>query len=212
MFNQDVQTYGMGMAKQTVEQTIELEKGDALIIVDVQNDFLPGGALAVAGGDEVVQPLNRAIDMFVAHGFPIVATRDWHPADHVSFKDQGGAWPPHCVQGTSGASFATTLNIPCDAHIVSKATAPDQEAYSAFHRTDLDSWLRERGVKRLFVGGLATDVCVLNSVKDALELGYEIYVFEDAVRAVNVHAGDEEKAKEDMRKRGARFTTVEQME
>lgn len=195
-----------------MSEAVSIGKGDALIVVDVQNDFLPGGALAVADGDAIIPPLNKYIAHFADRGLPVIATRDWHPPDHMSFASRGGPWPSHCVQGTEGASFATALSIPCEAYIVSKATSSDEEAYSGFEKTGLDAWLKERRVRRLFIGGLATDVCVLNSVKDALERDYEVFVLDDAVRAVNIHPGDEEKAKEDMRKRGARFITAEQIE
>lgn len=172
--------------------------GDALILVDVQLDFLPGGSLAVPRGDEVVPALNRYIAVFRGLTLPVVATRDWHPPDHCSFRAQGGAWPPHCIAGTNGARFAPLLDLPCEAHIVSKATAREKDAYSGFEDTGLDEWLRRAGVKRVFVGGLASDYCVLNTVRDALRLGYATVLLEDAVRAVDVNAGDGERALAEM--------------
>src|SRR5881397_2095449 len=147
---------------------------DALILVDVQNDFLPGGSLAVPHGDEVIPKLNRYITMFVERALPIYATRDWHPPDHCSFTAQGGPWPPHCVAGTPGAAFAGALGLPRDATIVSKARSSEADAYSGFQGTDLADQLRGAGVKRLFIGGLATDYCVLNTVKDARAQGFEV--------------------------------------
>jgi len=185
-----------------------LHPGDALVIVDVQNDFLPGGRLAVSEGDAVVTPLDAWIRQFRQAGLPIVATRDWHPADHCSFQAQGGPWPPHCVAGTAGAAFAPGLFLPDDAIIVSKATTPEKDAYSGFEGTDLAERLRRLGVRRLFVGGLATDYCVLNTVLDALKEGFETWVVTDAVRAVDVNPGDGDKALERMRKAGARFVTT----
>jgi nicotinamidase/pyrazinamidase len=182
---------------------MKLRPGDALILVDVQLDFLPGGRLAVPQGDAVVPALNRYIAVFRGLTFPVVATRDWHPADHCSFAAQGGPWPPHCVAGTDGARFAPLLDLPCEARIVSKATAYDKDAYSGFEGTDLDDWLERAGVLRVFVGGLATDYCVLNTVRDALRLGYETFVLTDAVRAVDVQPGDGERALAEMRALGA---------
>lgn len=177
--------------------------GDALILVDVQLDFLPGGSLAVSHGDEVVPALNRYIAVFRRLTLPVVATRDWHPPDHCSFQAQGGPWPPHCVAGSEGARFAPLLDLPCEARIVSKATARDRDAYSGFEGTDLDEWLQRAGVSRVFVGGLATDYCVLNTVRDALRIGYATFLLADAVRAVDAQAGDGERAVAEMRRLGA---------
>lgn len=179
---------------------------DALIIVDVQNDFLPGGSLAVSEGDAVIEPLNRLAGAFSTAGLPVVATRDWHPADHISFRDRGGPWPPHCVQGTSGAEFHDGLRVPEGALVVSKADTPDKDAYSGFQDTGLDRHLRGRGVGRVFVGGLATDYCVLNTVLDARSLGYDVVVLTDAIAAVNVESGDGEAALNRMAEAGAALT------
>lgn len=182
---------------------VHLQVGDALILVDVQLDFLPGGSLAVPRGDEVVPALNRYIAVFRGLTLPVVATRDWHPPDHCSFRAQGGPWPPHCVAGSAGAHFATLLDLPCEAHIVSKATSRDRDAYSGFEGTGLDDWLRRAGASRVFVGGLATDYCVLNTVRDALRFGYATFLLLDAVRAVDVAAGDGARAIDEMRRLGA---------
>jgi nicotinamidase/pyrazinamidase len=183
--------------------SVRLLAGDALILVDIQLDFLPGGSLAVPHGDEVVPALNRYLAVFRRLTFPVAATRDWHPPDHCSFQAQGGPWPPHCVAGSDGARFAPLLDLPCEARIVSKATARDKDAYSGFEGTDLDDWLKRAGVARVFVGGLATDYCVLNTVSDALRLGYATFLLLDAVRAVEVNAGDGERAIAEMRRLGA---------
>jgi nicotinamidase/pyrazinamidase len=177
--------------------------GDALVIVDVQADFLSGGALAVRGGERVIAPLNHCIERFVARGLPVLATRDWHPADHCSFVAQGGPWPPHCVAGTPGAAFPAALRLPPAPLIVSKGTAADHEAYSGFAGTGLESQLRAAGVRRLFVGGLATDYCVLNTVLDARALGFDVVVLDDAIAAVDAEPGDGERALERMRAAGA---------
>lgn len=181
--------------------------GDALVIVDVQGDFVTG-SLAVPGGAEVIPPLNRAAAAFHVLGLPVFATRDWHPADHVSFAARGGPWPPHCVAGTPGADAAEGLVLPAGTVIVEKATTPDADAYSAFSGTDLAAELRRHRVHRVIVGGLATDYCVLNTVTDALAEGFSAVVLEDAIRAVDVRPGDGDRAEEAMRAAGARFATV----
>jgi nicotinamidase/pyrazinamidase len=178
--------------------------GDALIIADVQNDFLPGGALGIEGGDTVVPVVNAAIAAFEQRELPVVLSRDWHPPDHCSFRARGGPWPPHCVAGTAGAAFSPRLHVPPQATIISKATSVDAEAYSAFSGTPLDTVLRAAGVRRLFIGGLATDYCVLNTVRDARRAGYDVVVLLDAIRAVDVHPGDGESAIAEMRQAGAR--------
>jgi nicotinamidase/pyrazinamidase len=177
--------------------------GDALIVVDVQNDFLPGGTLAVPEGDVVIPVLNGWIARFQALALPIVATRDWHPVDHCSFAEQGGPWPPHCIAGTEGAAFHPDLDLPPDAVIVSKATDTGRDAYSGFQGTELGERLRAMGVTRLFIGGLATDYCVRETVLDARKAGFDVVVLEDAVRAVEVQPGDGARALAAMRAAGA---------
>ena len=183
--------------------TLKPGVGDALLVVDVQNDFLPGGSLAVPRGNEVVPVLNRCLALFSKQSLPVYASRDWHPPDHCSFRAQGGPWPPHCMADTYGAEFAGNLDLPADAVIISKADTPEKDAYSAFEGTDLGLCLKAVDVRRLFVGGLATDYCVLNTVKDALALGYAVVLLADAVRAVEVTPGDGEKAMMEMRTLGA---------
>ena len=182
---------------------------DALLIVDVQNDFLPGGSLAVPRGDEVVPVLNRYVRAFAVQNLPVYATRDWHPERHCSFRAQAGIWPPHCVAGTRGAEFAAALRLPPSAVVISKATTPEQDAYSGFQGTNLDQQLRSAGIRRLFIGGLATDYCVLNTVRDALRLGYQVLLLGDAIRAVDVQPGDGQRAEEEMIKLGAQRISVE---
>jgi nicotinamidase/pyrazinamidase len=181
--------------------------GDALVVVDVQRDFLPGGALGVPAGDQVVAPINRTVSMFERAGLPIFYSRDWHPTDHISFKARGGPWPRHCVAGTDGAAFAPTLRVPASAVVISKATSPDRDAYSAFQDTTLASQLRAAGVRRVYVGGLATDYCVKATVLDAKREGFDVKVLKDAVRAVDVQPGDGERALQEMQQSGAQLTT-----
>jgi nicotinamidase/pyrazinamidase len=175
----------------------------ALIVVDVQNDFLPGGALAVPQGDEVIPVLNRYVAEFEQQKLPIFATRDWHPPNHCSFRTQGGPWPVHCVLGTPGAEFPASLHLPPSAIVVSKPSTPDRETYSAFEGTDLEQQLRRASVECVSVGGLATDYCVLNTVKDALLRGFQVRLLRKAIRPVNVHPTDGEKAENEMARLGA---------
>ena len=183
---------------------VRLTDRDALIVVDVQRDFMPGGALPVPEGDRVVPPLNEYIETFERRGLPLFFTRDWHPKDHISFKEQGGIWPPHCVQDTEGAMFHPDLKIPSDNRfIISKGTSRDFDAYSGFQGTVLSDLLRERGIKRVFVGGVATDYCVKNTVIGAINEGFNAVLLLDAIRGVDVRAGDSEKAIEEMLSKGA---------
>jgi nicotinamidase/pyrazinamidase len=175
----------------------------ALIVVDVQNDFLPGGALAVPHGDEVIPVLNGYLAEFEQQQLPIFATRDWHPPNHCSFRTQGGPWPVHCVVGTPGAEFPVALDLPPSAIVVSKPSTPDKETYSAFEGTDLEQQLREASVESLYVGGLATDYCVLNTVKGALLRGFQVRLLRKAIRPVNVEPKDGEKAEKEMARLGA---------
>jgi nicotinamidase/pyrazinamidase len=181
----------------------------ALLAVDLQNDFMPGGALGVSDGHEVIAPLNRAMRAAAAGGVPIFLTRDWHPPDHCSFRARGGPWPPHCVAGTAGAAFAGAVDVMPRAVIVSKATTRDAEAYSALNGTGLAQLLRDAHVERLLLGGLATDYCVRATALDALETGFSVLVLQDACRAVDVHAGDGQRALDEIVRAGAVLTTTD---
>jgi nicotinamidase/pyrazinamidase len=188
---------------------------DALLIVDFQNDFCPGGALPVAEGDRIAGPINDLLESFDL----VVATRDWHPAEHGSFKgvevdpalwrgaDPPSIWPVHCVQGTFGAELYAGLDRARVDVVVDKGQDPNSQGYSAFQDTRLGDLLRERDVDRLFVTGLATDYCVKNSVLDALRLAFDVAVVEDAVRGVDVEPGDSRRALEEMERAGAKLTT-----
>lgn len=185
-----------------------MSRGQALLIVDVQNDFCPGGALAVAEGDRVVSVLNQYIEAFSKKGLPVIASRDWHPRRTKHFQDFGGLWPVHCVENTSGAAFHPQLKLPPAAVIVSKGMDPEADSYSAFQATDAQGTglleiLREKNIKELFVGGLATDYCVKASVVDAAKY-FQVYLLTDAVKGVNLRPGDSQKAVEEMRKAGAK--------
>ncbi len=184
-------------------------QGVALIVVDVQRDFCPGGALPVARGDEVVKPLNNMIRLFDDEDCPVIFTRDWHPRNHCSFKEFGGIWPPHCVQHTRGAEFHPALRVPKEAMIINKATNPKIDAYSGFQGTELAEILMERGAAEGFVGGLATDYCVKNTVTDALKNNFITHVLTDCIRGVNVRPTDSTAALREMVSGGAKKITSE---
>jgi nicotinamidase/pyrazinamidase len=180
----------------------------ALIVVDVQNDFCPAGALGIAEGDQVVPVLNRYIQKFSQAGRPIFMTRDWHPEKTSHFKSGGGPWPSHCVRHSRGAEFHPDLNRGPKATIVSKGTEPDEDSYSAFHGHDaagtpLAALLRQAEIKTIYVGGLATDYCVKYTVLDALHSGFGAVVLCDAIRGVNLAADDSARALDEMRAAGA---------
>ena len=174
----------------------------ALIVVDVQNDFCPGGTLAVSHGDEVVAPLNKLIDQFLERGDPVYLSRDWHPRTSKHFAEYGGIWPVHCVQNTTGAEFHPALRHDPRIKVVSKGLG-DTDCYSAFDETDLESQLHESGVEEVVVGGLATDYCVKNTVLGARDRGFKVKAVKDAMRPVDLHPGDGERAIEEMRAAGA---------
>ena len=177
---------------------------DALLIVDFQNDFTPGGALAVPRGDEIAGRLNALMD---SGDFElIVATRDWHPPDHGSFEEQGGPWPLHCVQDTEGAQLHPALDQSRVHVIVDKGQQPDTEGYSGFEAKELRELLRERGITDVTVVGLATDYCVLNTARDALGEGYRVTVDTSATRAVDAEPGDGERALKELEELGAAIT------
>lgn len=177
--------------------------GDALIIVHVQNDFLPGGSLAVPNGEQVIPAFNRYITMFSSAGLPIIVTRDWHPANHCSFNAQGGPWPPHCIAVSPGADFPPALRLPTDVIIISSATSPDREAYSGFEGTNLAARLHCLRIRRLFIGGLATEYCVASTIRDALAEGFDVIYLRDATRAINVRPDDGRKAEQELALLGA---------
>lgn len=183
----------------------------ALIIVDVQNDFCPGGSLAVSDGDAVVPVLNQYASLFAKADAKVYATRDWHPTDHLSFAEQGGIWPVHCVKDTSGAAFHADLMLPQGTTIISKAQKAEEEAYSGFGGTDLAAQLRREGIERLYVGGLATDYCVKSTVLDALKEGFETYFLTDGSKGVEVNAGDVAAAEAEMARAGAKRLTLHEL-
>ena len=191
---------------------MKLSATDALLIVDVQNDFLPGGSLAVPDSDQILDPVNRCIELFSRAGLPVYASRDYHPADHISFVDLGGDWPPHCVTGTHGVEFSSELKLPENAEIISKATRQDRDAYSALDGTGLQEKLKDAGITRVFVCGLATDYCVVASARDLLNAQIEVVVLIDGIRGVNVKPGDSDKALAELAELGAIKTTADQLE
>ena len=190
---------------------VQLSDDDALIIVDIQKDFLEEGSLPVPDSNRIIPALNAYIEKFDSLGLPIFATRDWHPLKHCSFLEQGGTWPEHCVQFTEGAAFAHDLQLSKDVEVISKGTAMEEDAYSGFQGTDLEQQLRALKIKRLFIGGLALDVCVLNTVMDAIINGYQVFVLEDASQPVNVSPDDGARAVTEMQNAGAHFIKLTQL-
>ena len=185
---------------------------DALIVVDIQADFLPGGDLAVPKGNEVIPPLNHYSKLFFSRRLPVYFTRDWHPQDHLSFRENGGLWPPHCVAGTPGAMFPQALLLPADhKFIISKGLKSEFDAYSGFQDTPLLSLLQERGIRRVFIGGLATEYCVKNTVTGSLNLGFTTFLLADAIQGIDMTPGESEKAVEQMLSEGAIALTEEDL-
>lgn len=164
---------------------------DVLLLVDIQNDFCENGSLEVPGSQEIFPSVNRYIAQAQNKGWLIAASRDWHPVDHCSFKHKGGPWPVHCVQDTPGSEFHPEMDLPDDAIRISKGTAFDYDQYSAFDRTGFGGFLKDRGVKRVHVAGLALDVCVQASVKDALKEGFDVVLLADATRAVDADKAEQ---------------------
>ncbi len=186
---------------------------DALIVVDMQNDFCPGGSLAVPQGDEVVPVLNDYMQRAATAGIPIFASRDWHPAHTAHFRDEGGPWPPHCVQQTHGAEFHPELALPEGAIVVSKGMDTRDDGYSALEALlpdgrDLLTALRDAGITTVHVGGLATDYCVSATALGARAAGLRVYFLEDAIRPVDVQPGDGKRAIQEMLTAGARPETL----
>ncbi len=183
----------------------------AILVVDVQRDFCPGGALAVTHGDRVVPVLNELLRAAHTRNLPVFASRDWHPADSRHFVDGGGVWPAHCVAGTQGARFHPDLHLPDGTLIVSKGTSPDSDGYSVLEGTLPDGThfpdaLRRHRVRHLIVGGLATDYCVRHSVLDTIAQGWHVTLVTDAIAAVNLQPDDGERALEEMEKAGAELS------
>jgi nicotinamidase/pyrazinamidase len=185
------------------------DKKKALIVVDVQNDFCPGGSLAVANGDDVIPPLNKLIQEFLGRGEPVFKTRDWHPAASKHFAAYGGVWPVHCVQHTPGAEFRAGLFDDSRITIISKGVDESADGYSGFDGTNLAQLLRDQGVEEVWVGGLATDYCVKHTVLDGLREGFEVKALADAMRPVNLNPNDGVEAIEEMRQAGAQIVSVE---
>ena len=191
------------MDAQTKYKTLRPQEGDALLIIDPQNDFLPKGGLPIPSGDKIIPVLNQLFKLFEQTSLPVFVTRDWHPHNHCSFTTEGGKWPPHCIAGTYGAAFPNTLNLPANAQIISKARTPDRDAYSGFDGTDLKDKLNQLSINRLFIGGLATDYCVLDTVLDARRFGFDVILIDAATKGVEANPGDVSRAVVSMQQHGA---------
>ena len=183
---------------------IRLDRSCALVIIDVQNDFMPTGTLPVPDADKIVPVLKKYIDIFVSNKFYIFATRDWHPPNHISFKQRGGVWPMHCVKDTLGAEFHNDLKIPRSATIISKGTEADREAPSGFEGTDLGKKLEQNSIKCVLIGGVATDYSVKNTALDAIKFGLDVVLLEDAVRGIKNSNG----AVKEMQSRGVKIASI----
>ena len=193
-----------------------LKSKKALLVVDVQNDFCPGGALGIHGGHKIIPILNKCIKFFEKENLPIIVTRDWHPKVTKHFEQFGGLWPEHCVEGSPGAQFHPDLELPKDALVMSKGMDPEKDSYSAFHATDssgmvLANLLKNLGVTEIYIGGLATDYCVKYSALDALKAGLEVFILTDAVAGVNLQPEDSNLALQEMVSRGAKKTISEEL-
>ena len=184
---------------------------DALIVVDVQNDFCPGGTAAVEDGDAVARKMSDLALNFRSKEARVFATQDWHPTSHKSFAENGGIWPTHCVRGTDGAGFHRDLKLPVGSSIIRKGQEAQTDAYSGFDGTSLDAHLKRLEVKRLFVGGLSTEYAVQHTVYDALQKGYNAFVITDAISAVNANPDDDQRALDSMLASGAKSVTTEEL-
>ncbi|MFQ5952082.1 MAG: bifunctional nicotinamidase/pyrazinamidase [Candidatus Omnitrophota bacterium] len=196
------------------KKTVKTKK--ALLVVDIQNDFCPGGTLAVPEGDKVIPVLNKYIRLFSRKSFPVFASRDWHPKQTKHFKKHGGVWPVHCVQNTKGAAFHPKLKLPKSAIMLYKGMDPQKDSYSCFQAYDSNNTrftkiLKDMGIKEFYIGGLATDYCVKWTTKDALRRGFKVKVLTDAVKGVDLRRGDSEKAIKQIVKRGAKKVTYQKV-
>jgi len=186
---------------------VKLDRSCALVIVDMQNDFMPTGTLQVPDADKIVPVLNKYIDMFVSNKLHIFATRDWHPPNHISFKQRGGVWSMHCVKDTLGAEFHSDLKIPRSARIISKGIEANKEAYSGFEGTDLAKKLEQNNIKCVLIGGVATDYCVKNTAFDAIKVGLNVVLLEDAVRGIK----DSNGAIKEMQSKGVKIVSINEI-
>ncbi len=184
---------------------------DALVVVDVQNDFCPGGTAAVEDGDSIARKLSDLALNFRINDGRVFATQDWHPTSHKSFAENGGIWPSHCVRGTDGAGFHEDLKLPVGSTIVRKGQEPQSEAYSGFDGTTLDTHLKRLEIKRIFVGGLSTEYAVQHTVYDALQRGYSAFVVTDGISAINANPDDDKRALDSMLASGAKAVTTTEL-
>lgn len=189
----------------------------ALLVVDMQNDFCPGGALGIPEGDKIIPKINKYIKIFAKHKLPVFLTRDWHPVRTKHFKDFGGTWPVHCIQNSRGAQFHSKLKLPKEAILLYKGMDPAVDAYSAFQAeasngVKLAHLLKVMGINELYIGGLATDYCVRFSSRDAIKQGFKVKILVDAIKGVNLRPEDSEQAIKEITKLGAKKISLKDLE
>ena len=190
---------------------ISIDLNSALVVVDVQNDFCAGGVLAVREAEKIISVINQYVPHFQGIGAPIFATRDWHPKNHVSFKERGGPWPPHCLQASKGADLSPALKLPYGVTVISKGFLTEQDNHSGFQGTDFEARLKEKNVKKTFVCGLSVDSSLNNTVLDSVKAGFETYLLTDAVRVEGLNRGDQKKMAEQLIKAGAKSITLKNL-
>lgn len=189
----------------------------ALLVVDIQNDFCPGGALGVREGDEIIPGINKYLKLFSQHKLPIFASRDWHPKKTTHFKKYGGVWPVHCIQNTKGAEFHPKLKLAKEAILLYKGMNPQEDSYSVFQAEDANGMsflnlLKILGIEEIYIGGLATDYCVRFTTSDAIKQGFKVKVLTDAIKGVNLKPDDSDNAIKEMKQAGTKFITLKDME
>jgi len=191
--------------------SVAIDLETCLVLVDLQNDFSAGGVLPVKEAETAIEILNQYIPYFQGIGAPIFAVRDWHPKNHVSFKERGGPWPPHCLQGTKGADLNPNLKLPYGATVIAKGFLVEQDSDSAFQGTDLEIRLRQKMIKRVLLGGLGIGDCLKKTAVYSLKAGFETFILTDGIRCLEVKRGDSQKSVQEIVKTGAQKLTLKNL-